>query len=336
MQRIRETSPLELVYQVDAPTAGLSITDIRKAFQAQDFPPNLVKGLRVGFSPQYKVRVLTRPTNYPRYFPRIHSNSMAQIESFGPRVTSVSFPWPAEVTGLERIVLSAQGDLQRILSAFFARPISVETIFAQTYTQKSLDDPRVPLSEPSDEVLFNVSPSSPISQTRQVHLQCANSTVCTATSTVRISSPQHAHLFLVEKYAIGQMFRKLGTIPQFELVEVGLGSPDIAFPESKSTDASTTVQPLWRRYRLSIPDFECEIVEVFPNRDMFTHGDEWLLGDKLEPRQPSIPSQVQIGPLQTITPLCSMPPKLVIFVGAGFFLILALQIFLISTGRLYC
>ncbi|KAG9223894.1 hypothetical protein CCMSSC00406_0004490 [Pleurotus cornucopiae] len=260
---------------------------------------------------------------------------MAQIESFGPRVTSVCFPWPAEVTGLERIVLSAQGDLQRILSAFFARPISVETAFAQTYTQISLDDPRVPLPEPSDEALSNISPSSPISQTRQVHLQCADKTVCTATSTVRISSSRHAHLFLVEKYAIGQMFRKLGTIPQFELVEVGIGSPDISLPEGKSADTNATTQPLWRRYRLSIPDFECEIVEVFPCRNMFTRGDEWLLDDRVEARQPPVSSGTQLSTSQTVNP-CWSSPMLVLSVGTGFLLMLAVQIFLISTGRLYC
>ncbi|KAG5219680.1 Rhomboid domain-containing protein [Salix suchowensis] len=224
-----------------------------------DLMPNKVKGLRVGFSPQYKARVLT--PDCPRYFP-FYTSALSQLQKHGT----------------DRVV-RPEGDerkpLNPLTSAFFARPISVETAFAQTYTQISLDDPRVPLPEPNDEALSDISPSSPVSQTRQVHLQCADKTVCTATSTVRISSSRHAHLFLVEKYAIGQMFRKLGTIPQFELVEVGIGSPDISLPEGKSTDANATAQPLWRRYRLSIPDFECEIVEVFPCRNMFTHGDEW-------------------------------------------------------------
>lgn len=51
--------------------------------------------------------------------------------SYGPTITSINvrhlyytlqiltpseqFPWPAEVTGVERIALSAQGGLQRVL-----------------------------------------------------------------------------------------------------------------------------------------------------------------------------------------------------------------------------
>lgn len=120
----------------------------------------------------------------------------------------------------------------------------------------------------------NTSLSNPITQTRQVHLKRANKIVCTATSIVSINSSRCAHLFLEEKYAIGQMFRKLQTPPQFELLEVGLGAP-------RDTDASAhpekpTTQQLWRRYKLSIPEFQCEILEVFPSRNMFAHVEEWL------------------------------------------------------------
>ncbi len=70
------------------------------------------------------------------------------------------------------------------------------------------------------------------------------------------------------------MFRKLQTPPQFELLEVGLGSP-------RDTDAGArlekpTTQQLWRRYKLSIPELQCEILEVFPSRNMFAHVEEWL------------------------------------------------------------
>jgi hypothetical protein len=104
---------------------------------------------------------------------------------------------------------------------------------------------------------------------------------------VRITSPEVAHLFLEEKYAIGQMFRRMEKVPAFELLSVGLGpvpseddnkrpSYPNAFPSGKSTDQNG--KQLWRKYKLVIPDFECEILEVFPDRAMFAEGDAWVNG----------------------------------------------------------
>ncbi len=70
-------------------------------------------------------------------------------------------------------------------------------------------------------------------------------------------------LFLDEKFAIGQMFRKMQTPPQFALLDCGVG-----FEDGKNT--------LWRRYTLSTEGFVCDITEVFPDRDMFNLGERWL------------------------------------------------------------
>jgi hypothetical protein len=82
---------------------------------------------------------------------------------------------------------------------------------------------------------------------------------------------------LQEKYAIGQMFRRLEKVPAFELVSVGLGN--VLDPGEKApTKASKNPKQLWRKYTLTIPHFECEILEVFPDRLMFVDGDRWLSG----------------------------------------------------------
>jgi hypothetical protein len=213
---------------------------------------------------------------------------MTTIDSFSPKSTSISFPWPSEVTGLERIALSAQGDLQRVLSAFFARPITIQLVYSHTYVQETPSSPLTPLTLPCPETLAAASPSQPIVQTRQVLLQCGGKTVCTATSTVRITSPECAHLFLEEKFAIGQMFRKLQRVPAFALLTVGLGLVDDEQPSEKSASASQFFNAeskksdqLWRKYKLTIPDFDCEILEVFPTRDMFLYGDAWLTDSHL-------------------------------------------------------
>jgi hypothetical protein len=99
----------------------------------------------------------------------------------------------------------------------------------------------------------------PIVQTRRVHLLCSDRTVCTATSTVRITSAECARLFLQEKYAIGQVFMEIGRVPRFELMDVGTGGGE-----------------LWRKYKLEIDGFECDILEVFPDREMFKLGERWF------------------------------------------------------------
>ena len=137
----------------------------------------------------------------------------------------------------------------------------------------------MPLTLPNPTVIASASPETPIVQTRQVHLQCSGKIVCTATSRVRITSSQCARLFLEEKYAIGQMFRRLEKVPAFELLAVGSGPVDEIERSSKPSRGGKDDEELWRKYRLVIPDFECEIIEVFPSREMFMAGESWLLNE---------------------------------------------------------
>ncbi|KAJ7281549.1 hypothetical protein C8J57DRAFT_1297982 [Mycena rebaudengoi] len=196
---------------------------------------------------------------------------MARFYTFSPKTTTISFSWPKQLTGLERVALSTQGDLQRTLSAFFARPIVLALIYSHTYTKRP-DGSKEPLLLPNTSAVASASAESPIFQNRQVHLQCGGKLVCTATSTVKIISSRCAHLFLEEKYGIGQLFSKLETVPSFELLEVGFGGHDGAAALEKG---SAEGPQLWRKYRLFVPEFECEIVEVFTSRSMFTQ-DSWL------------------------------------------------------------
>ncbi|KAF9243138.1 hypothetical protein BU15DRAFT_86543 [Melanogaster broomeanus] len=154
---------------------------------------------------------------------------------------------PEDTTGLERIMLVAQGDLQRLLSTFFARPIVVQCIYANA-------SPR----------LRPASPENLITQSRQVHLLCANRVVCIATSMVTITSPECERLFLDEKFPIGQTFRQLRRNPRFSLLSV-------------ETLTVRGKRELRRTYTLETEGFVAEILEVFPDRDMFIQGEAWLL-----------------------------------------------------------
>ncbi|KZO96081.1 hypothetical protein CALVIDRAFT_482045, partial [Calocera viscosa TUFC12733] len=159
------------------------------------------------------------------------------------------FPWPREINGIERVVLSAKGDLQRVLSAYFGSPISVASIF-QTSSS----------SLPSSA---EASSTNPIVQHRVVHLLCASKLVVIATSTVHLYSPKAASLMLDDKYAIGQCYRVMGTNPEFDLDKVWLDN------------ASTGEERVTRRYRLSTSEMMCEIEEIFVDRKMFKE-EGWL------------------------------------------------------------
>ncbi|KAF9447503.1 hypothetical protein P691DRAFT_760703 [Macrolepiota fuliginosa MF-IS2] len=208
---------------------------------------------------------------------------MAPTYTFTNKTTNVAFNWPSAVTSLERIALTAQGELQRVLSAYFARPISITVVYTHTYGRPAPGAPREFLSlPPPPAAIAQASEETPITQTRQVHLVCSGQIVCTATATVRITDPSVAHFFLVENFAIGQMFRRIEKLPRFELQNVGIGpypceDLDVASWSPASNPGSGS-QELWRKYKLIAPDFECDIVEVFPDRDMFVGGTTWLDG----------------------------------------------------------
>jgi len=183
-------------------------------------------------------------------------------------------------------------DPTRLVSSFFARPIVIALVFSQTTHQSSPQSPFEPITNLTPSIIDSASSESPIVQTRQVHLQCGGKIVCTATSTVRITSPQVAHLFLQEKYAIGQMFRRLEKVPAFELRSVGLGPVKDDDDEKSSTSSSahsgSSSNQLWRKYTLVIPHFECEILEVFPDRRMFILGEQWLTDPNSSPPVPEV------------------------------------------------
>lgn len=160
-------------------------------------------------------------------------------------------------------------------SAFFNRPIAVIIVCSQAYIPKVPGSEPVPISSSSTEEISFTSPTRPIIQKRQIHLQCMGKVVCIATSTVHIKSPECARLVLQENYGIGQVFRRFAKAATFEIVAVGVG---LVVPKAEEDLAVNDVgDQLWRKYRLAISDFECEILEVFPSREMFACCEQWLL-----------------------------------------------------------
>ena len=78
------------------------------------------------------------------------------------------------------------------------------------------------------------------------------------------------------------MFTRLGKVPDFELLSVGFGrvTGDGQGTALGAEDSFSQPYPerkqLWRKFKLGIEDFECDILEVFPDRGMFVAGESWL------------------------------------------------------------
>ena len=131
-------------------------------------------------------------------------------------------------------------------SAFLAQPITIECIYTRTGPRETC-----------------ASAANPIKQARQVHLKCGSQILCIATSSVTVTSPECERLLLDEKFALGQIFRQLRVYPEFSLLDVG----------AQVIDGKRELQ---RTYLLETEGIMCEILEVFPDRDLFDMGAAWL------------------------------------------------------------
>ncbi|KAI9332840.1 hypothetical protein BDR26DRAFT_869023, partial [Obelidium mucronatum] len=143
---------------------------------------------------------------------------------------------PDGYSSLERILLTANGNVQRILSAFYNAPISVKIIKNERKIPA-----KAPITAADNAILAEYD--------RHVELLCESQVLCTATSTVTLWNPEHLRLVDQEKIGIGQLFRYLNILPDFELLQVG-------------RDGNS----FWRVYTLSSgDDVKCVLKEVFPN-----------------------------------------------------------------------
>ena len=153
---------------------------------------------------------------------------------------------------LERILLTANGNLQRIVSSYHAKPVQVKV----TYNK-----------ETSTIGIFH----------RQVtlHLNQSEIPFCCATSKVTVKNEEMLRAIASNEIGIGQLFRRFDTLPIFTLLAVRRGectNPKelvsqetelmwrmyIQYPNAASNG------PFWRLYRLeAAAGIECVIHEQF-------------------------------------------------------------------------
>ena len=118
------------------------------------------------------------------------------------------------------------------------------------------------------------------------------------------------------------MFRRLEKIPTFELLAVGLGPVDDNDKPGVFSAEDNKSNQLWRKYTLTIPNFECEILEVFPYREMFLQGDSWLTGEYAKAQ----PSSETLTPLKSVDAGSTFQQGIKIVIGLGVFLVVAFEI----------
>jgi len=141
-----------------------------------------------------------------------------------------------EFTSLERIVLTANGNLQRIVSAYHNKPVTVEILYNRLRNPDLHSSART--SEEPEPAIYD----------RQVELWCCNQVFCVATSEVVVNSEAILDLVNEKKVGIGQLFRYLNVLPSFELLSVGRHADGIE-----------------RTYTLSTAGVVCKIHERFSN-----------------------------------------------------------------------
>ncbi|KAI1300713.1 hypothetical protein EDD11_006025 [Mortierella claussenii] len=178
----------------------------------------------------------------PAMFNRAPSPPIVKIPGhFGDIMSkrNTTLALPDGFTGQERIMLTANGNLQRLISAYFNKTVTVNIL-------ENTQVPLLPDEDPNVIARFQ----------REVNLLCNDKIVCNAKSQVLIKDQAVFDLVVEKGVGIGQIFRYLDRLPSFELHELG-----------------RTEKTFWREYSLKIPGVDCRLLEVLPS-SLFE--DNWL------------------------------------------------------------
>ena len=96
---------------------------------------------------------------------------------------------------LDRMAVTANGNLQRLFSSYYDSPVRVLVDYSRRVSTSEWD--------------------------RRVHLTVFNQTFCTADSKVQVHTPEAQELVGSGKVGIGQLFRYLDILPEFALQAAG-------------------------------------------------------------------------------------------------------------------
>ena len=169
---------------------------------------------------------------------------------------------------LDRMAVTANGNLQRLFSSYYDAPVYVVVDYCR---------PASSLSHPQ------ATPSTTKIWDRRVHLMVHNTTFCTATTQIHVHDVHCQELVESGQVGIGQLYRYLDVLPEFELHDAGyyyyqndpssddqedagviLVNGDGRNNNGKPQEGTEEEPGLWRKYTLSCPKYvTCHIHETF-------------------------------------------------------------------------
>jgi len=163
---------------------------------------------------------------------------------------------------MERIALTANGNLQRIFSSYYDAPVHVHVDSCSRREHnshlKGYGDIPGSIDLQSSELI-----NGDAIWDRVVHIQVHDQTICKATSIISVQSPQCIQLIEDGSVGLGQMFRYLNKLPTFSLLDAGRADNIM---EQKGSDQLGG--GIWRTYELQCEEMTCLIHEEF-------HKDAW-------------------------------------------------------------
>ena len=154
---------------------------------------------------------------------------------------------------LDRLLLTANGNLQRLVASYYDAPV---TVVVQSCTpRRSL----TVVAQPTTTIVAAAAACPPQIWDRCVQLQVLGRTFVTAQSVIVVHDPVCQQLVQSGTVGLGQLFRHLNLLPEFEL--------HAACSCSNNNDNSGGGGRLqWREYTLRCRELTCRIVETFePN-----------------------------------------------------------------------
>ena len=197
---------------------------------------------------------------------------------------------------LDRVALTANGNLQRIVSSYYDAPVSVVVEYSEPRTAESSTaienhnsnnnhNGTIFTNDNREPVLPPPPPTTCKTWDRRVALQIFGQTFCVATSVIRVQDPQCVAWVESGQVGLGQLFRYLNVLPTFRLHRAGMlttqnnrgndgngNANDNDEYQTNNRASSNTTAGLrqrgegggfWREYSLECPQLSCDIHEEF-------------------------------------------------------------------------
>jgi hypothetical protein len=187
------------------------------------------------------------------------------------RQTSMWIPHAKDYTPLERVILTANGNLQRILSAYYDLPVSVEVIKCEKIGNMTfLREVLIVLQKPNEE--------------RKI--------ICHVQGTICVNDQSVLEAIESGRVGVGQLFRYLRVLPVFRLHDAGFLYVNPSDISDKNISTSTLKnigssqkkmssvdniegggKVMWRDYELTSDQLTCRFTETFSPGFLSFHQD---------------------------------------------------------------